>query len=141
MKDLLVGAFDGSQVAPTVAATREAHQAAVAALDMPNKLAALFDAEEQRVTAALKAGDKTMLRLLPGKHLLSLLVSQLGMKRQEDLVTAVLQALNRRHKQDPALKALGEALETALAQYIPARRVTAESHSSGQAETQAAASA
>lgn len=130
VKDLLVGAFDGSQVVASVEATREAHRAAVAALDMPTKLAALFDEEEQRVLAALNAGDKTLLRLLPGKHLLSLLVSQLGMKREDDIVTVVVQALNRRQKQEPILKALGAALEAALVKYIPARRVTADSQSS-----------
>lgn len=120
--DLLVGAFDASQVAASVAETREAHKSAVAALDMPEKLASLFDLEQHRVTAALGAGDKTVLRLFPGKHLLSILVSQLGMKRQEDLVTLVVRALHRRQVQEPALKALGEALEAALEQYIPPRR-------------------
>jgi hypothetical protein len=121
--DLLDGAFAGSQVAGDVEQTSRNHAARIAEIDLPARTEAFFKEEEQRVAAALATEDISMLAVLPGKHLLSILASDLNLASSSAVCDLVVRALNRSAltKNDPLLQ-LGNDIQTALLKYLPPRR-------------------
>ena len=122
--DLLDGAFSGAQVVAEAVQTGANHSATLVGLDLPGKVATMFEEESRRVTDALAGGNAEMLAILPGKHLLSLLSSLLGLGSTKELTSLVVRALDReRLKEDDPLITLGTKLETALLQYLPPRQV------------------
>jgi hypothetical protein len=122
--DLLDGAFTGAQVVTDLSQTSANHSAALAALDLSAKAAAMFTQEQIRVTRALTEGTKDMIAILPGKHLLSLLPSLLGLRNTAELTGLIVRSLDReRLKQDDPLASLGIKVEGALLAYLPPRRV------------------
>jgi hypothetical protein len=128
--DLLDGAFSGDQIADELSLTAENHREALAALDLPARVAAMFDEEGERVTRAVQAADRSMLAILPGKHLLSLLTSVLGQSNAGVLTGLLTSALDRRYlKSDDSLRLLGQKLETALLAYLPPRRAVSSAES------------
>jgi ABC-type lipoprotein export system ATPase subunit len=121
--DLLQGAFTGSQVVADVDRTRENHAARIAELDLPRLTKDFFKEEQQRVATAVATEGTEMLAVLPGKHLISLLASELNVASNSGLCELVVRALNRSSlaKDDPLLQ-LGNRIETSLAKYLPPRR-------------------
>ncbi len=120
--DLLDGAFSGAQIATDLAQTVKNHSDRFTALDLPAKIAEMFAEESARVQAALTTTGGDMLAVLPGKHLLSLLSSVLGVSKTADLTALVLRALKRRQVKDTEpIRVLGVKIETALARYLPSR--------------------
>jgi len=121
--DLLDGAFFGAQVVADLNTTSVNHSVTLATLDLPARTEALFAEESKRVSDALSDGGRDMLAILPGKHLLSMLASVLGLSDVSELTSLVVRALNRRKlKEDDPLLILGARVETALLQYLPSRR-------------------
>jgi ABC-type lipoprotein export system ATPase subunit len=121
--DLLEGAFNGAQVVADLTATNTNHCTTLSALDLPAKTAVMFEEEAKRVAEALGRGGTEMLAILPGKHLLSILVRVLGLSNTSELTTLVVRSLNRKLlKKDDPLYVLGKKLEAALLAYLPSRR-------------------
>ncbi len=121
--DLLDGAFDGAQIVADLVHTGDNHRSTLSALDLPAKTTTLFEEETKRVADALTEGGTAMLAILPGKHLLSILAKVLGLNHTSDLISIVVTSLNRKQmKNDDPLLALGSKVETALLEYLPARR-------------------
>lgn len=120
--DLLSGAFGANQVDPDIARTSKNHTDSISALNWPVRVQEMFDEEEEKVSRAIAACDETMLALLPGKHLLSLLTQQLGMNRNEGGVAglAVRGLLGGKEPHD-AMSHLESRLEKALMAHLPAR--------------------
>ncbi len=124
VNDLLNGAFSGSQIASTLADTRDRHTSDLQALDLPSKVQAMFAEEESRVGIALSSGGHELLAVLPGKHLLSILSGELGFDGQADLTGLVVAALNAsRSDMNDGLGQLGRRLDVALTALLPERRV------------------
>jgi ABC-type molybdenum transport system ATPase subunit/photorepair protein PhrA len=122
--DLLDGAFSGGQVASDLAQTASSHSTRLAGLDLPAKTEVMFAEESKRVADALAAGGTDMLKILPGKHMLSILVGVLGFSGAVDLTSLVVRSLNRKLlKAGDPLLALGAKLEAALLAYLPSREV------------------
>jgi ABC-type cobalamin/Fe3+-siderophores transport system ATPase subunit len=121
--DLLNGAFNGAQVVADLAETSANHSTTLSALDLLAKTTAMFVEESKRVADALAGGGTEMLAILPGKHLLSMLPSVLGLNNTSALTSLVVRSLNRKqmNKDDPLLT-LGTKVETALLAYLPPRR-------------------
>jgi hypothetical protein len=120
--DLLQGAFSGAQVVIDLAQTGANHSKSLSDLDLPAKTAAMFTEESRRVVDALASGGKEMLAILPGKHLLGLLVVPLGMRGTSELTSLVVRSLNRKLLKDDPLRALGAKIEVALLTYLPPRQ-------------------
>lgn len=123
VNDLLQGAFSGAQVADNLAETGANHSQALADLNFPAKTAAMFAEESIRVTDALAGGGKDMLAILPGKHLLSILVVPLGLRNTQELTSLVVRSLNQKLSKDDPLRVLGAKIEVPLLAYLPPRRV------------------
>ena len=123
--DLLDGAFGAAQVVADLTTTSSNHGAALTALALPAKTEVMFTEESNRVSDALSSGGAKMLAILPGKHLLSLLASVLGLSHTSELSGLVVQSLNRRQLRDGnnSLSMLGVKVEAALTKYLPPRRV------------------
>lgn len=82
---------------------------------------AIWDEEEARVTEALAAEDPAIfLKILPGKPLVGPAASSLGLTKERycELVKIGLGSSS-----DPGFQVLHEALENALAPYLPSRRL------------------
>jgi ABC-type cobalamin/Fe3+-siderophores transport system ATPase subunit len=122
--DLLDGAFTGAQIVADLSQTGSNHSATLAALDLPAKTATLFTGESKRVADALNVGGGDMLAILPGKHLLSILTSVLGLSSTSELTSLAARSLDQKQlKENGPLLVLGARLETALVKHLPPRRV------------------
>ena len=83
----------------------------------------MFAEESKRVADALTGGGRELLAILPGKHLLSILASVLGLRNTTELTSMVIRSLSRKQlKKDDPLLALGAKVEMALLAYLPPRR-------------------
>jgi hypothetical protein len=126
INDLLDGAFSGAQVLPTVEETRDRHRADLESLALASRVETMFSEEHSRVADALKLDSSSMLAILPGKHLLSLLANELGLDGTSDLVAVIIAALNRREPiVSTGLRQLGNEIEIVLSDYLPPRRFPA----------------
>jgi len=122
--ELLHGAFNAAQIVTDLGQTRSNHSESLSAVDLAGKSETFFEEESQRVRDALARGDNTMLAILPGKHLLSLLGRVLGLRDANELTSMVVHSLNRNQmKDDDPLRALATKIEAALLEYLPPRRV------------------
>jgi ABC-type Mn2+/Zn2+ transport system ATPase subunit len=123
--DLLGGAFNGDQIDPDFTVTASNHVTTLTALDLPAKTEAMFREESEGVDAAVEGGGKDMLAILPGKHLLSLLASVLGLGNTSDLTSLVIRSLSPGQRDEgSSLCELGERVEAALLAYLPPRRAS-----------------
>ncbi|MDA8103942.1 MAG: DUF4435 domain-containing protein [Nitrospiraceae bacterium] len=121
--DLLDGAFNGAQVVSDPRQTSLNHTLTLSHLDLPPKTETMFLEESKRVEKSLAEGGMEMLAILPGKHLLGLLSSTLGLKDSSELTSLVLRSLDRKLlKEEDPLRSLGKKVETALLKYLPPRR-------------------
>lgn len=121
--DLLEGAFSGAQIVADLTQTEANHNKTLSALDLPTRTTTMFAEESERVADALAGGGKAFLAILPGKHLLSLLASVLGLSNTTQLTNLVVQSLSRKQlTPDDSLLALGAKLEMAILEYLPPRR-------------------
>lgn len=120
--DLLDGAFSAGQIQQSVDSTKQAHRKALVDAQVPETLASFFDVEEISVQRAVSGSELDILRVLPGKHLLGLLVSVLGFKNNSELTNLVVAALRPAVGEAHSnLANLGSDLENALAEYFPPR--------------------
>jgi hypothetical protein len=119
--DLLQGAFSGAQVVADPTETGANHSGALADLDLPAKTTAMFQEESTRVSDALARGGTDMLSILPGKHVLSILVRPLGLRGTTELTSLVVRSLNRKLSKADPLSPLGAKIEEALLSYLPTR--------------------
>ena len=101
--DLLDGAFNGAQIVADLGQTEENHGTKLSALDLPARTKTLFAEESKRVADALAGGGREMLAILPGKHLLSILASVLGLSHTSELTSIVVRSLNRKQMKNPVL--------------------------------------
>lgn len=123
--DLLDGAFSGAQIGASYPETAENHRTTLSSLDLPARVETLFSEESKRVAEALAVGGMEMLAILPGKHLLNMLASILGLSHPSELTSLVVRSLNRKQlKKDDPLLALGSKVEAALLGYLPPRRAS-----------------
>ncbi|QLH51693.1 MAG: ATP-binding protein [Candidatus Accumulibacter cognatus] len=120
--DLLDRAFHGAQIGDTVDDSRDRHVASLTDLALPEKVRLIFQEEQQRVEGAISQGGQSMLAVLPGKHLLTILASVLGLGSSQDLTNLVVRSLDRRLKPEDPMRMLGVRVEEALGVYLPARR-------------------
>jgi len=124
VRDLLDGAFSGSQVVSDLEATTNNHCTTLTGLDLPKKVETMFAEEARRVTRAVQRGGPEMLAILPGKHMLSLLPDVLGLRDSSELTGLVARSLDRKWlEKEDALSSLGSKIEKALLPYLPPRRV------------------
>jgi hypothetical protein len=134
--DLLDGAFEAAQVVADLDDTRDRHARSLSGLDLPERIASLFAEERKRVSDALASGGSSMLEVLPGKHLLSLLAPVLGFGRTSELTGLVVRALLADSVADEEpLTNLGAKLELAFEQHLPGRRIPAANEASEPQET------
>jgi hypothetical protein len=125
--DLLNGAFNGAQIVADLTQTGTNHSTTLSTLDLPAKTTNMFAEEFKRVKDSLAGDGKALLAILPGKHLLSILASVLGLKNTSEFTSMVVRSLNRKQlKKDDPLLALGEKVEKALLAYLPPRRAKAK---------------
>jgi len=123
--DLLNGMFSGDQVVADSERTAANHSSAILKLDLPGKVETMFTEELSRVKGALADGGSTMLAVLPGKHLLSVLDGVLGIDGTKELSGLIIRALNRKYpNQENPLQSLGARIEAALRRYLPPRRTS-----------------
>ena len=121
--DLLDGAFNGAQIVADVTQTGANHGETLSVLDLPARTTTMFAEESKRVADALTGGGRELLAILPGKHLLSILASVLGLRNTTELTSMVIRSLSRKQlKKDDPLLALGAKVEMALLAYLPPRR-------------------
>ena len=121
--DLLEGAFSGAQIVANLTQTEANHNKTLSALDLPARTTTMFAEESKRVADALAGGGRELLAILPGKHLLSLLASVLGLSNTTQLTNLVVRSLSRKQlKPDDPLLALGAKVETAFLEYLPPRQ-------------------
>lgn len=122
--DLLDGAFSGEQITQDLTETAANHSTKLSAIDLTNKISEMFLEESKRVEDALADSGPTLLAILPGKHMLSILTGVLGYKSQSEITNLVARCLSQKNlTQDNALLNLGTKLGVALSAYLPARRV------------------
>lgn len=118
--DLLNGAFNATQIGSDVEQTAANHSTALSELSLATKTGEMFAEESKRVEDALNSGDKEMLAILPGKHLLSLLPSVLGLSNSSELTKLIVRSLDRKQlRKDEPFLILGEKLQAALGVYLP----------------------
>jgi Protein of unknown function (DUF4435)/AAA domain, putative AbiEii toxin, Type IV TA system len=119
--DLLRGAFDSTQIEENVASTLAKHQSSITAIDINNQLASIFEEEERGVDSAIDRCDETLFKLLPGKHLLSLLSQVLGFRDTDELIDLTMSALVQKNV---ALATLGAEIESALTPLLASRKIS-----------------
>jgi Protein of unknown function (DUF4435) len=121
--DLLDGVFSAAQIVADPGQTGANHSATLVELDLPSRAEAMFAEESKRVADALAGGGIDMLAIFPGKHLLNILGSALGLGSTKELISLVVHSLDRKRlKPDDPLLTLGTKIETALLDYLPSRR-------------------
>ncbi len=122
--DLLDGAFAHNQIAEDVDQTAALHQAGFVQLNIPERVRTMFQEETARVDDALSNDRSSLLAVLPGKHLVSILSQSLGLQKPVEFTALILRALDRRHltSKDP-LWSLGASIEAALSNVLPLRVV------------------
>ena len=122
--DLLDGAFNRAQVVADLQQTGSNHASSLSQLDLPNKTSDMFAEETKRVANSLEGGGAEMLKILPGKHLLSIMAGTFGYSDTSEYTGLVLRSLDRKRlKKEESILTLGTKMETALLRYLPSRKV------------------
>lgn len=123
--DLLDGAFGRAQIDTDFELTSKNHQNTLITLDLPIRVDAMFKEESNRVLAALAGDGNDLLKIFPGKHLLSILGEVLGFRNTKELPGLVIRLLaSNRFQREDSMQTISRQLETALQAYLPPRKAS-----------------